>query len=296
MKDGDEMAEVFHDHPSAVSNTLEIAERCNLELGRPGDYHLPEFQVPDGHNARAGARALNSRGRGCANGSALSSPTSPSRSKHLATYEKRMEHELDVDREHGLRGLLPDRRTSSDFAREAGRFRSGPAAARRRAASWPIALGITGIDPIEYDIIFERFLNPERISMPDIDVDFCMKRARRGDPLRRRQVQRGRTVTRASASPRSSPSASCRRGPSIRDVGRVLGMPYGDVDRIAKLVPETLGISLEEALEQSPELRARVESDGSRLPSSVETRPRLEGLTRHASTHAAGRRDREPSR
>ena len=151
------------------------------------------------------------------------------------------------------------------------------------------SLGITGVDPIEYDIIFERFLNPERISMPDIDVDFCMrgrdeviryvaeKYDDKGDGIGDEGRRVSQIVTFGTLQARAA----------IRDVGRVIGMPYGDVDRIAKLVPDALGITLDEALEQSPELRARVESDG-QVAKLIETARKLEGLTRHASTHAAG--------
>jgi DNA polymerase-3 subunit alpha len=147
------------------------------------------------------------------------------------------------------------------------------------------SLGITGVDPIEYDIIFERFLNPERISMPDIDVDFCM---RGRDEVIRYVAEKydgegddGRRVSQIVT------FGTLQARAAIRDVGRVMGLPYGDVDRVAKLVPDALGITLDEALEQSPELRARVESDG-QIAKLIETARKLEGLTRHASTHAAG--------
>jgi DNA polymerase-3 subunit alpha len=147
-------------------------------------------------------------------------------------------------------------------------------------------LGITGVDPIEYDIIFERFLNPERVSMPDIDVDFCMKGRDQviryvADKYNDGDEDEGKRVAQIITFGKLQARAV------LRDVGRVLGMPYGDVDRIAKLVPETLGISLEAALEQSPELRARVEADG-QVRQLFETGLGLEGITRHASTHAAG--------
>ena len=147
------------------------------------------------------------------------------------------------------------------------------------------SLGITGIDPIEYDIIFERFLNPERVSMPDIDVDFCM---RRRDEVIQYVADRyddegddGRKVSQIITFGKLQARAS------IRDVGRVMGVPYGEVDRVAKLIPETLGISLEQALRQSPELRSRSEADPT-IGKILDTALRLEGLTRHASTHAAG--------
>jgi DNA polymerase-3 subunit alpha len=146
-------------------------------------------------------------------------------------------------------------------------------------------LGITGVDPIEYDILFERFLNPERVSMPDIDVDFCMRG--RDEVIRyvgEKYDGEGEDGKRVS---QIITFGTLQARAAIRDVGRVLGMRYSEVDRIAKLVPESLGITLDEALQQSPELRARVEADG-QVAKLVETARRLEGLTRHASTHAAG--------
>ena len=171
-----------------------------------------------------------------------------------------------------------------DYARRNG-IPVGPGRGSSAGSLVAYSLGITGVDPIEYDIIFERFLNPERISMPDIDVDFCM---------------RGRDqVIRYVAEKYDEPGLEGKRvaqiitfgklqaRAAIRDVGRVLGMQYGEVDRLAGLIPETLGISLDEAIEQSPELRARIEADG-QVAQLIETARRLEGLTRHASTHAAG--------
>ena len=122
------------------------------------------------------------------------------------------------------------------------------------------SLGITGVDPIEYDIIFERFLNPERVSMPDIDVDFCIRgRDRVIDYVAKKYDDPGDDGRRVA---QIITFGKLQARAAIRDVGRVLGMPYGDVDRIAKLVPETLGITLDDALAQSPELRARAEADG----------------------------------
>jgi len=149
------------------------------------------------------------------------------------------------------------------------------------------SLGITGVDPLEYNIIFERFLNPERVSIPDIDVDFCVRGRdeviryvsdkydgqEKGDEQRRV----AQIITFGTLQARAA----------IRDVGRAFGMPYGEVDRIAKLVPETLGITLEQALQQSGELRERSEKDP-QVGRLVQTARKLEGLTRHASTHAAG--------
>jgi DNA polymerase-3 subunit alpha len=281
LKSGEEMAELFRDHPTAVANTLEVAERCNLVMGlETGEYHLPEFQVPAGktreevfeQQAWAGLRERLKL--------APDEPIPP----RYCEYAKRMEHEIGVINSMGFAGYFLIVADFISYAKRNG-IPVGPGRGSVAGSLAAYGLGITGVDPIEYDIIFERFLNPERISMPDIDVDFCMK----GRDQVIRYVQEkydgegddGRKVAQIITFGKLQARAA------IRDVGRVLGMPYGDVDRIAKLVPETLGISLDEAFEQSPELRARVESDG-QVAKLIETAKKLEGLTRHASTHAAG--------
>jgi DNA polymerase-3 subunit alpha len=281
VKDGDEMAELFRDHPSAVTNTLEIAERCNLELEiDTGNYHMPEFQVPAGMTRdqvleRESWQGLRRRLR--------LDPDEPIPAKH-GEYGKRMEHELGVITSMGFAGYFLIVADFIGYARRHG-IPVGPGRGSAAGSLVAYSLGITGVDPIEYDIIFERFLNPERISMPDIDVDFCMKGR---DQVIRYVADKydgegddGRRVAQIITFGKLQARAV------IRDVGRVLGMPYGDVDRIAKLVPDSLGISLDEAVEQSPELRARMDADG-QVAKLVETGRRLEGLTRHASTHAAG--------
>ncbi len=281
VKSADEMAEVFHDHPTALANTIEIAERCNVELNL-GNYHLPEFQVPSGQSREgvleeqcwAGLRERLDL-----------APDQPFTDTH-AEYLQRMEHELGVIKSMGFAGYFLIVGDFIAYARKHG-IPVGPGRGSSAGSLAAYSLGITGVDPIEYDIIFERFLNPERVSMPDIDVDFCMRGrdqviqyvrekyddAEAGDDGRRvaQIITFGKLQARAA----------------IRDVGRVLGMPYGDVDRIAKLIPETLGISLERALEQSPDLRARRDADG-QVARLLDVARRLEGLTRHASTHAAG--------
>jgi DNA polymerase-3 subunit alpha len=281
LKSGEEMAEVFHDHPSALASSIEIAERCNVELDM-GEYHLPEFQVPADTTREAVLEQRCWEGLRERLGLAPDEPLP----KGQQPYVERMNHELGVIKTMGFPGYFL---IVADFIAHAREndvpVGPGRGSSAGSLAAW--ALGITGVDPIEYDIIFERFLNPERISMPDIDVDFCMRgrdqviqyvrdkydEPEKGDDGRRvaQIITFGKLQARAA----------------IRDVGRVLGMPYGDVDRIAKLVPETLGISLSEALKQSPDLRARKEADG-QVARLLEIAQRLEGLSRHASTHAAG--------
>src|SRR6185295_3069822 len=142
------------------------------------------------------------------------------------------------------------------------------------------ALRITDIDPLEYDLLFERFLNPERISMPDIDIDFCMRR--RGEVIEYVTGKYGRSNV-AQIITFGTMAAKA----ALKDVGRAMDLPYGDVDRLAKLIPNQLNISLEDAVAQSAQLRGAIESDD-RFKDLLEVAKRLEGMARHASTHAAG--------
>ena len=280
VKSAEEMTALFHDHPEAVRNTLEVAERCNLELAM-GTYHLPEFQVPAGKTRE---QVLAEQSWAGLRGRFGLSPDEPFRSGQQE-YVARMEHELHVIQSMGFAGYFLIVADFIDYARRSD-VPVGPGRGSSAGSLVAWALGITGIDPIEYDIIFERFLNPERVSLPDIDVDFCMRgRDRVIEYVARKYDQgegdEGKRVAQIITFGKLQARAA------IRDCGRALAMPYGDVDRIAKLVPETLGITLEEALRQSPELRTRVDSDG-QVRRLIETAMRLEGLTRHASTHAAG--------
>jgi len=281
VKSGAEMLEVFHDHPSAVHNSMEIAERCNLELSMD-TYHMPEFQVPANMTREEVLERDAWRGLRTSLGM---DPDQPFEGKH-PDYTKRLEYELGVIRQMGFAGYFLIVADFISYAKRNG-IPVGPGRGSSAGSLAAYSLGITGVDPIEYDIIFERFLNPERISMPDIDVDFCM---RGRDEVIRYVANKYDEPDRGDDGRRVSQIitfGTLQARAAIRDVGRVLGMAYGDVDRIAKLVPETLGISLDEALEQSPELRSRVDADG-QVAKLLTTARKLEGLTRHASTHAAG--------
>jgi DNA polymerase-3 subunit alpha len=279
VRSGDEMAEIFHDHPSALRATLEIAERCDVEIAMEG-YHLPEFQVPAG-TTREEVLAQDAWG-----GLRARLGMEPDEPFAVANrpYVERLEYELSTINSMGFAGYFLIVADFIAYAKREG-IPVGPGRGSSAGSLAAYGLGITGVDPIEYDILFERFLNPERISMPDIDVDFCM---RGRDAVIRYVADRydgdghdGKRVAQIIT------FGTMQARAVIRDVGRVLGLPYGDVDRIAKLVPETLGITLEQALEQSPELRARVEADG-QVARLMDMARRLEGVTRHASTHAAG--------
>jgi len=278
VKSAAEMADVFSDLPKALSNTVEIAERCNLEL-ETGVYHMPEFQVPS-HTTRedvlreqswAGLRRVMSL-----------APDEPFAKSH-ATYSDRLQMELDTICKMGFAGYFLIVADFIAYARNNG-IPVGPGRGSSAGSLVTYSLGITGVDPLEYDILFERFLNPERISMPDIDVDFCMRgRDQVIDYVRRKYDGEGNDEKRVA---QIITFGKLQAKAAIRDVGRVLGMTFPDVDRIAKLVPEILGISLQEAIDSSPDLaKAKEEPQVKKL---LENALALEGLTRHASTHAAG--------
>ncbi|HIG02553.1 MAG TPA: DNA polymerase III subunit alpha, partial [Myxococcales bacterium] len=289
VKDGDEMREVFHDHPEAVENTLLIAERCNLEIPM-GTYHMPEFQVPAGKNLEEVMAEDAWDGLRKKLGMSADEPFDTPDGK---IYAERMNHELGVINQMGFPGYFLIVADFINYAKRSG-IPVGPGRGSSAGSLVAYGMNITNIDPVEFDIIFERFLNPERLSMPDIDVDFCM---RGREQVIRYVADRYDEVTEGGESGEGAYDGmkvaqivtfgTLQAKAAIRDVGRVLGMAYGDVDRIAKLIPEQLGITLEEAVNQSPELRARMESDV-QVGQLVGTARKLEGLTRHASKHAAG--------
>ena len=276
VKSAAEMAEVFHDLPRALSATVEIAERCELEL-ETGVYHMPEFQVPE-HTTRESV-LRDAAWAGLRQRLALASDAPIANT----SYTERLQMELDTICKMGFAGYFLIVADFIAYARNHG-IPVGPGRGSSAGSLVTYSLGITGVDPLEYDILFERFLNPERISMPDIDVDFCMRgRDQVIEYVRRKYDGEGHDSKRVA---QIITFGKLQARAAIRDVGRVLGMSFGDVDRIAKLIPEVLGISLQEAIDSSPDLaKAKEEPQGKKL---LETALALEGLTRHASTHAAG--------
>jgi len=279
VKSAAEMAEVFGDLPRALSSTVEIAERCNVEL-ETGVYHMPEFQVPSHTTREAVLREQTQAGLRRRLNLAPDEPIPESRK----SYAERLAMELDVICKMGFAGYFLIVADFIAHARENG-IPVGPGRGSSAGSLVTYSLGITGVDPLEYDILFERFLNPERISMPDIDVDFCMRgRDQVIEYVRRKYDGEGNAEKRVA---QIITFGKLQARAAIRDVGRVLGMSFGDVDRIAKLVPDVLGISLQEAIDSSPDL-AKVKSTEPQVGKLLDTALALEGLTRHASTHAAG--------
>ena len=272
-----EMAAAFHYAPDAVANTALIAQRCNLEL-EFDTYHFPRYTPPGGETLEACLDAESSAGlasrlasiRACRPGFNDADET---------LYRERLQVELECIKEMGFAGYFLIVADFINWAKDQG-IPVGPGRGSAAGSLVAYALRITDLDPIPYNLLFERFLNPERISMPDIDVDFCQDRREEviqyvADKYGRDKVCQIITFGTMAA-----------RG-VIRDVGRSLDLPYGDVDKIAKLVPEVLGITLRKAMTQEPQLNVMAGADP-RIRELLDTALCLEGLTRHASTHAAG--------
>lgn len=267
-----EMAELFADIPEAIENSVRIAERCNLEL-RLGQNYLPDFPLPAGVDLAEHLRQqakLGLEGR-------LS--THPPEAGDAAAYYQRLATELDVIVSMGFAGYFL---IVADFVKWSKQqdIPVGPGRGSGAGSLVAYALGITGVDPLRYGLLFERFLNPERVSLPDFDIDFCMER--RDEVIAYVAERYGRDRVSQIITYGSMAAKAV-----VRDVGRVLGQPYGFVDTIAKLIPFDIGITLDEALKQEPALRARYEQD-EEVHILIDQARVLEGLTRNAGKNASG--------
>jgi len=267
LKDESEMRALFPDLPEALENTAKIAEKCNFDF-EFGHYHLPEFKLPEGEDD-----SLKYLEKLCLQGfKARYGESSPKA-------EAQLQYELEMI---SRMGFIDYFLIVSDFIAYA-KNRSIPVGPGRGSAAGSIvsySLGITDVDPIKYNLYFERFLNPERVSMPDIDIDFCIRR--RGEVLDYVSQKYGadhvaQIVTFGTMAARNS----------VRDVGRALGVSYAETDAVAKQIPNALHITLAEALQLSRPLRDMYDAD-ERIKELIDTAKALEGMPRHASTHAAG--------
>ena len=277
LKSAEEMARTFPDDPGALEATLEIAERCNVEIPE-GTFHLPAFPVPAGETeesffARIAGEGLEQRIEELRRRNPAALDRNP-----VDVYRERLRYELDVIRRMGFAGYFLIVWDFIRHARENG-IPVGPGRGSAAGSLVSYALRITDIDPLQYDLLFERFLNPSRVTMPDIDTDICQRR--RGEVLQYVSEKYGRD----RVSQIITFGTLAAKG-VLRDVGRVLGLPYADMDRVAKLVPE-MEKSLAEAAKSVDSLAAEIERDP-QIREVVEIGSRLEGLTRHASVHAAG--------
>src|ERR1700678_542934 len=272
------MEKLFSHAPEVVSRTMQFAERCSFKLAKVTN-PFPEFAVPPGHTidsyfaeiCRAGfrkrldtaIRVLGERGL---------------RRRPLSDYEERLEREIDCIKQMKFAGYFLIVWDFIKYAREV-HIPVGPGRGSAAGSLVSYAMEITDIDPLQNELLFERFLNPERVSMPDIDIDFCMNR--RGEVIdyvtrKYGREQVAQIITFNTMAARAA----------IKDVGRALDLPYGEVDRVAKMVPATIGVTITKALQDSPPLAAAYEDP--KIRELIDTAMRLEGLVRGAGVHAAG--------
>ena len=276
VKTPQEMAELFKDVPDAISNTLRIAERCQVDLDLK-TYHFPQYEKPVDKTLEDVLRDDARQG--------LKERLAEIRKVRTLTveeeqqYRERLEVELDCINSMGFPGYFLIVADFINWAKD-HKIPVGPGRGSAAGSLVAYAIRITDIDPIPYNLLFERFLNPERVSMPDIDVDFCING-------REKVIDYVRDKYGAANVAQIITFGTMAAKGVIRDVGRAMGLPYGDVDKIAKLVPGVLNITLSEALKQEPKLRDLIDKDA-KIKQLFHTAVALEGLTRHASTHAAG--------
>jgi len=266
FKSAQEMWSLFKDIPESLNNTLEIAERCNVEI-EFSELHLPNFPVPSQKSPFEFLKEL------CYENLEKKFP------KPTPQVLKRLEYELEVIKKTGFAGYFLIIWDLVKFAKE-NNIPTGPGRGSAAGSLVSYLLGITEINPLEYGLLFERFLNPERVSMPDIDIDFC-------DEKRPKILEYVASKYGKENVAQIITFGTLQARAVVRDVGRVLGLSYSEVDRIAKLIPSEPNISLDSALQRTPQLRALYESDP-KIRQLIDIAKKLEGLSRHASIHAAG--------
>ena len=265
LKSPEEMQELFRYAPEAIQNTELIAKRCNVEI-EFGVQKLPQYDVPAGYTAEEYLTKLCEEGL-------------RRRYENYQDYEDRLHFELETIKQMGYVDYFLIVWDFINYAKQ-NRIMVGPGRGSAAGSLVSYALAITDIDPIRYNLLFERFLNPERVSMPDIDVDFCYER--RGEVIDYVTQKYGKDkvvqiITFGTMAARNV----------IRDVGRVLDMPYGAVDQIAKMIPAELNITIDKALQENSEFKRAYETD-TQIRNLIDMAKRLEGLPRHSSMHAAG--------
>ncbi len=265
-KSPEEMAQLFPYAPQALENTYKIAQRCDVEI-EFGKTKLPKYEVPEGYDSWTYLLHLCNEGLVKRYGD------------EAETHRERLDYELGVIKRMGYVDYFLIVWDFINYAKQNG-IAVGPGRGSGAGSIVAYSLSITDIDPIRYNLLFERFLNPERVSMPDIDVDFCFERRQEVIDYVVRKYGKDKVVQIVTFGTLAAKAV-------IRDVGRVLDMPYADVDRVAKLVPNELGITLDKALKESQDFKAMYESDES-VKHLIDMARRLEGLPRNTSMHAAG--------
>lgn len=266
LKSGQEMLELFKDVPEAITNTLEIAERCNVSF-EFGHLHLPNFPLPEGMTDEQYLRKLCEE-------------KIHHRYDEITTeIKERLEYELSIINRMGYDSYFLIVWDFINFARSQN-IAVGPGRGSAAGSIVAYILGITDIDPLKYSLLFERFLNPERVTMPDIDIDFCYIRRDEVIEYVKRRYGEDHVAQIITFGTMAAKGA-------IRDVGRVMNMPYADVDKIAKLVPQELGMTLDKALKDSSEL-STLYQENAEVKKLIDFAKDVEGMPRHSSTHAAG--------
>jgi len=269
IKTQDEMYALFKDYPGAIENTRAIAEMCNAEITM-GSYHLPKFPIPgingegdpDQYLRNICVKGLNDR-----------------YNEITPTIQRRLDYELDIIKKMGFAGYFLITQDFVNYAKT-NHIPVGPGRGSAVGSIVSYAAGITDLDPLKYNLLFERFLNPDRVSMPDIDIDFCVEgREKVIDYIKSKygKTSVAQIITFGTMKAKSS----------IRDVGRVMGMPYGQVDNIAKMIPNDHKITLDKAMAINKDLK-KIYNESDTIRSLIDHAKVLEGMHRHASTHAAG--------
>ncbi len=278
LKTAAEMEKVFGDHPEALSNTVRIAERCQVDIPKNVN-HLPDFDVPPGfttdtyfeHTVRQGFAERMHRWEAMLGRGELR--------RTISEYETRLQYEIDMIKKMKYAGYFL---IVWDFIRYARDHQIPVGPGRGSAAGSLVAycMRITDVDPLHFDLYFERFLNPERVTLPDIDIDFCERR--RGEVIQYVTQKYGRENVAQIIT-----FGTMKAKAVVRDVGRVMEFPISEVDKVAKLIPATLDMTLDKAIEEVPAL-ADLDKKDERVRELLKVARRLEGMTRHASVHAAG--------
>ena len=266
LKSGDEMSELFPNYPEMVSNTLEVAEKCNVEM-EFGKLHLPAFDIPDGYESHEKYLEM------------LARQGIEKRYPDPAAVEERLVYELDTINKMGFTDYFLIVSDYVNFAKDS-HIMVGPGRGSAAGSIVAYALGITNIDPIKYNLLFERFLNPERVSMPDIDMDFCYERRQEVIDYVKRKYGEDRVtqiITFGTLGARQV----------VRDVARVMRIPVAESDRIAKMIPFALKMTIPKAMAENPKLKAEYEGS-EKVREWLDMAMKLEGKPRHTSTHAAG--------
>ncbi|MFN3237058.1 MAG: DNA polymerase III subunit alpha [Pseudomonadales bacterium] len=277
LKSPEEMVELFRDIPEAIENAVEIARRCNVEI-QLGKYFLPEYPIPEGHTTETYFCEVSEQGLDERLEKILD-PADPDYAEKRKAYDDRLEFELGVINKMGFPGYFLIVMEFIQWAKDNG-IPVGPGRGSGAGSLVAYALRICDVDPLEYDLLFERFLNPERVSMPDFDIDFCMDG-------RDRVIQHVSELYGRNAVSQIITFGTMAAKAVVRDVARVQGKPYGLADKLSKLIPFDPGMTLSKALEEEPLLREFIRTN-EEAEEIMEMAFKLEGLARNVGKHAGG--------